>query len=154
MSQTTKQEEPPTFEFSPASPSLTQMAKWEEEEESPASPPMSQTTKQEEPPTVYVLPDSSVVVTPDGATVRIPDRSTNQPEPSTSRTHASRNTEVCKITIEESVADIITNEWQSSFQTLEEVTTNMCECIAATILSPEWHQLMKTYARTNILRHQ
>ncbi|KAI0229620.1 hypothetical protein LSAT2_019964, partial [Lamellibrachia satsuma] len=44
---TTKQEEPPTFEFSPASPSLTQMVKWEEEEEeeeSPTSPPMSQTT--------------------------------------------------------------------------------------------------------------
>ena len=135
------------FEFSPASPPLTQTTKGEEEDEKTA------------PPTLYVFPDSTVVLTPDGGLVRIPDRPANQPEspespePSTNNTYASHmNTEVCKIMIEESVSHIITNEWRTSSQTLEEVTTNICESITATILSPEWHELMKSYARINIRR--
>ena len=144
------------FEFSPASPPLTQTTKGEEEEET-------------SPPTLYVFPDSTVVLTPDGGSIRIPDRPTNQPEPSTreeeeeeeeespepstSHTHASNlNTKVCKIMVEEAVSHIITNEWRTSSQTLDEVTTNICESITATILSPQWHELMKAYARINILR--
>ena len=129
---------------------------------SPASPPLTQTTEREEetapPPTLYVHPDSTVVLTPDGGSVRIPDRPANQPEipePSTSHTYASHmNTEVSKIMIEESLSHIITNEWRTSSQTLEEVTTSICESITATILSPEWHELMKSYARINIRRLQ
>ena len=131
---------------------------------SPASPPLTQTTKGDEedetaPPTLYVFHDSTVVLTPDGGSVRIPDRPANQPEspespePSTSHAHASNmNTEVCKIMMEESVSHIITNEWRTSSQTLEEVTTMICESITATILSPEFHKLMKSYARINISR--
>ena len=135
------------FEFSPASPPLTQTMKGEEEEEETA------------PPTLYVFPDSTVVLTPDGGSVRIPDRPANQPEspespePSTSQAHASNmNTEVCKIMVEEAVSHIITNEWRKSSETLDEVTTNICESITATILSPQWHELMKAYAHINILR--
>ena len=135
------------FTFSPASPPLTETTKGEEEEEEETAPPM-----------LYVFPDSTVVLTPDGSSVRIPDRPANQPEspePSTSHTYASHmNTEVCKIMIEESVSHIITNEWRTSSQTLEEVTTNICKSIKATILSPEWHELMKYYARINIRRQQ
>ena len=135
------------FEFSPASPPLTQTTKGEEEEEETA------------PPTLYVFPDSTVVLTPDECSVRIPDRPTNQPEspespePSTSQAHASNmNTEVCKTMVEEAVSHIITNEWRTSSEILDEVTTNICESITATILSPQWHELMKAYARINIRR--
>ena len=54
------------FNFSPASPPLTQTTKGEEEEETA-------------PPTLYVFPDSTVVLTPDGGEVRIPDRPASQP---------------------------------------------------------------------------
>ena len=147
------------FEFSPASPALTQTTKGEEEEEETS------------PPTLYVFPDSTVVLTPDGGSVRIPDRSSNQPEPSTrkeeeeeeeeeaspepstSQAHASNlNSKVCKIMVEEVISHIITNEWRTSSETLDEVTTNICQSITATILSPQWHELMKAYARINILR--
>ena len=141
------------FEFSPASPPLIQTTKREEEEEEETTPP-----------TLYVFPDSTVLLTADGGAVRIPDRPANQPEsstredspePSTSHTYASHmNTEVCKIMIEESVSHIITNTWRTSSQTLEEVTTSICESITATIMSPECHELMKSYARINIRRLQ
>ena len=117
------------FKFSPASPPLTQTTKGEEEEEEETSPP-----------TLYVFPDSTVVLTPDGGSVRIPDRHANQPEspePSTSHTYASHmNTEVCKIMIEESMSHIITNEWRTSSQTLEEVTTSICESITCSHQHP------------------
>ena len=128
---------------------------------SPASPPLTQTTKEEDektaPPTLYVFPQSTVVLSPDGGCVRIPDRPANQPEspesPEPSTSHASNmNTEVCKIMMEESVSHIITNEWRTSSQTLAEMTTMICEAITATILSPECHELMKSYARINIRR--
>ena len=51
------------FEFSSASPPLTQMT---EEDEKTA------------PPTLYVFPDSTIVLTPDGGCVRIPDQPANQ----------------------------------------------------------------------------
>ena len=50
---------------------------------SPASPPLTQTTEEEDektaPPTLYVFPDETVVLTPDGGCVRIPDQPTTQP---------------------------------------------------------------------------
>ncbi|KAI0212386.1 hypothetical protein LSAT2_002691, partial [Lamellibrachia satsuma] len=144
------------FEFSPASPPLTKKGEAEDDTS---------------PPTLYVFPDATVVLTPDGGSVRIPERSTNQPEPSTrkdeeeeeeeeaspepctSQAHASNlNSEVCKIMVEETISHIITNEWRKSSKTLDEVTTDICQSITATILSPQWHELMKTYARINIRR--
>ena len=54
------------------------------------------------------------------------------PEPTTSHAHASNlNTKVCKIMVEEAVSHIITNEWRTTSQTLDEVTTNICESITA-----------------------
>ena len=113
---------------------------------SPASPPLTQMTEEDEktaPPTLYVFPDSTVVLTPDGGCVRIPDQPANQPEPSTmeeeeeedhedepaaDQAHASNlNTKVCIIMMEEAISHIITNEWRKSApSTLEEVTTDVC----------------------------
>ena len=57
---------------------------------SPASPPLTQRTEDERtttvsPPKLYVFPDETVVLTPDGGCVRIPDQHTiTHPKPSTS----------------------------------------------------------------------
>ena len=64
---------------------------------SPASPPLTQTTEREErsPSTIYVLPDASIVLSADGA-VGIPDRPAN-PEPSTSQRDSSETKRLCRI---------------------------------------------------------
>ena len=145
------------FTFSPASPPpLTQTTKEEEEEEDAKTAP----------PTLYVFPDSTVVLTPDGGCVRIPDQPANQPEPSTmeeeeeeeeepstDQDHASNlNTKVCIIMMEEAISHIITKEWRKSSTTLDEVTTDVCHSITSTILSAVFHELMMAYARINIRR--
>ncbi|KAI0217636.1 hypothetical protein LSAT2_030640, partial [Lamellibrachia satsuma] len=124
------------FEFSPASP-LTQST--EREETAPPPPP----------PTLYVFPEASVLLTADGGAVRIPDRSANQPEsstsqredspePSTSQTYSSEEEpDVCKIMIEEAVFKLITYTWRRSDRTFDEMTKTICEEITATIMSPE-----------------
>ena len=140
---------------------------------SPASPPLTQMTEEDEktaPPTLYVFPDSTVVLTPDGGCVRIPDQPANQPEPSTmeeeeqeeeddedepaaGQAHASNlNTKVCIIMMEEAISHMITNEWRKSTTTLDEVTTDVCQSITATIMSTVFHELMMAYARINIRR--
>ena len=141
---------------------------------SPASPPLTQMTEEDEktaPPTLYVFPDATVLLTSDGGCVRIPDQPATQPEPSTmeaqeddenddedepaaSQAHASNmNTKVCIIIMEEAISHIITNQWRKSApSTLEEVTTDVCQSLTATILSAVFHELMMAYARINIRR--
>ena len=135
---------------------------------SPASPPLTEDEKTAPPPTLYVFPDSTVVLTPDGGCVRIPDQPTTQPEPSTmeaqedddedepaaDEAHASNlNTKVCIIMMEEAISHIITNQWRSTApSTLEEVTTDVCHSLTATILSAEFQEIMMSYARINIRR--
>ena len=101
---------------------------------SPASPPLTQMTEEDEKtalPTLYVFPDSTVVLTPDGGCVRIPDQPANQPEPSTmedeeeeeqeeeddedepaaGKAHASNlNTKVCIIMMEEAISHMINQQ--------------------------------------------
>ena len=146
---------------------------------SPASPPLTQMTEEDEktePPTLYVFPDSTVVQTPDVGCVRILDQPANQPEPSTmedeeeeeeeeqeeeddedvpvaGQAHASNlNTKVCIIIMEEAISHMITNEWRKSTTALDEVTTDVCQSITATIMSTVFHELMMAYARINIRR--
>ena len=116
------------------------------------------------PPTLYVFPDSTVVLTPDGGCVRIPDQPANQPstmedeeeeedEPAAGQAHASNlNTKVCIIMMEEAISHMITNEWRKSTTTLDEVTIDVCQSITATIMSTVFHELMMAYARINIRR--
>ena len=144
---------------------------------SPASPPLTQMTEEDEktaPPTLYVFPDSTVVLTPDGGCVRIPDQPTTQlstmeaqkeddddeddeddedelgadPAPA-----SHMNTKVCIIMMEEAISHIITNQWRSSAPSpLEEVTTDVLQALASTILSAVFNELMMSYARINIRR--
>ena len=130
---------------------------------------MTEEDEKTAPPTLYVFPESTVVLTPDGGCVRIPDQPANQPEPSTmeaqeeeeeedepaaDQAHASNmNTQVCIIMMEEAISHIITNQWRSSVpSTLEEVTTDVYQSLTATILSAVFHELMMSYARINIRR--
>ena len=168
-------ESPPAAQDIPWGPMYQDVDDDDDDDEftfSPASPPLTQTTKEEEedektaPPTLYVFPDSTVVLTPDGGCVRIPDQPANQPEPSTmeeeeeeeeepstDQAHASNlNTKVCTIMVEEAISHIIINEWRKSSTTLDEVTTDVCHSITATILSAVFHELMIAYARINIRR--
>ena len=138
---------------------------------SPASPPLTQRTEDERatasPTTIYVFPDETVVLKPDGGCVRIADQHTiTQPKPSMStieddddddedepaadQAHASK---VCFMTMENTIAHIITNEWRATTpSTVEEVTVDVCQALAATILSAAFQEIMMTYARINIRR--
>ena len=134
---------------------------------------MTEEDEKTAPPTLYVFSDSTVVLTPDGGCVRIPDQPANQPEPSTmedeeeeeqeeeddedepvvDQAHASNlNTKVCIIMMEEAISHMIINEWRKSTTTLDEVTTDVCQSITATIMSMVFHELMMAYARINIRR--
>ena len=142
------------FTFSPASP-----------------PPLTQRTEDERaassPTTLYVFPDETVVLKPDGGCVRIADQHTiTQPKPSTStieddddepaadQAHASNlNSKVCFMTMEDTISHIITNQWRATAtSTLEEVTVDVCQALAATILSAAFQEIMMAYARINIRR--
>ena len=93
---------------------------------SPASPPLTQRTEDERatssPPTLYVFPDETVVLKPDGGCVRIADQHTiTQPKPSTSTIEDDDDDEdepaankVCFMTMQKNIARIITNQWRAT----------------------------------------
>ena len=163
-------ESPPAAQEIPWGPLYQDVSDDDEFTFSPASPPLTQMTEEDEktaPPTLYVFPDATVVLTPDGGCVSIPDQPANQPstmeaqkeeddedEPAADPAHASNmNTKVCIIMMEEAISHIITNRWRSSApSTLEEVKTDVCQSLTATVLSAVFHELMMSYARINIRR--
>ena len=94
---------------------------------SPASPPLTQRTedKRASPITLYVFPDETVVLNPDGGCDRIADQHTiTQPKPSTStiededndedESAADQSRKVCFMKMEKIIAQIITNQWWAS----------------------------------------
>ena len=87
---------------------------------SPASPPLTQSTERQEtssPPTVYILPNASVVLSEDDPTY-IPNRPPN-PEPSTSYS-TEMSLQVCDILIEEGVGNLIVHRLHRSQLSLYE----------------------------------
>ena len=133
---------------------------------SPASPPLTQRTEDERasPITMYVFPDETVVINPDGGCDRIADQHTiTQPKPSTStiededkdededESAADQSRKVCFMKMEKIIAQIITNQWWASTpSTVEEVTVDVCRSVAFTILSAAFQAVMLAYARSNI----
>ena len=153
-------ESPPAAQEIPWGPLYEYVSDDDDDDEftfSPASPPLTQMTEDEKtapPSTLYVFPDATVVLTPDGGCVHIPDQHTiTQPEPSTieddddepaaDQAHASNmNTKVCNIMLEEAISHIITNQWRSTApSTVEEVTLDVCQSLAATILSAAFQDI-------------
>ena len=141
---------------------------------SPASPPLTQSTEDQRamasPITLYVFPDETVVLKPDGGCDRIADKHTiTQPKPSTStiedddndkdesaadQAHDSKlDGKVCLMTMENPISHIITNQWRATPPaTVEEVTVDVCRSLASTILSAAFQEIMMAYARINIRR--
>ena len=132
---------------------------------SPASPPLMASTQVERassasPPRLYVFPDETVVVTPDGGHIHIPDQHTiTHPKPSTvededtdeDESAATQERKVRFLKMEKIIAQIITNQWWASTpSTVEEVTVDVCQTLAATMLSAAFQAVMLAYARSNI----
>ena len=118
------------FEFSPASPPLTQTTEREEERSSPS--------------TVYIIPNASIVLSEDDATY-IPDRPAN-PQPSTSDS-TDMSPQVCDILIEEGMGNRIVHRLPRSQLSLDEATKLTCQDITVMMLSPEWQNELKDYIR-------
>ena len=133
---------------------------------SPASPPLTQSTEGQRtmsvPITMYVFPDETVVLKPDGGCDRIADKHTiTQPKPSTStiedddndedESAADQSRKVCFMKMEKTIAQIITNQWwATATSTVEEVTVDVCQTLAATMLSAAFQEIMMAYVRSNI----
>ena len=140
------------FTFSPASPPLTQRT--EDERATTLSPLI--------PTTLYVFPDETVVLKPDGGRVRIPDQHTiTHPKPSTSTIEdddddepaAEQVRKVCFMRIQTNIAQFITHQWRASTPaTVEEVTVDVCRALTATMLSAEFQNIIMKYVRINIRR--
>ena len=139
------------FTFSPASPPLTQRT--EDERTTTVSPPM-----------LYVFPDETVVLTPDGGCVRIPDQHTiTHPKPSTIEDDddadddedepADDPRKVCFLKMQTNMARLITHQWRASApSTVEEVTVDVCRSLAVTVLSAAYQDILMKYVRCNIRR--
>ena len=140
------------FTFSPASP-----------------PPLTQSTKDERtttasPTTLYVFPNSTVVLTPDGGCECIADKHTithpkpSTPKPSTSTIEDDANDDedprkVCYLEMQNNIAGLIAEEWRASApSTVEEVTVDVCRSLAFTILSAPYQEIIMKYVRCAIRR--
>ena len=141
---------------------------------SPASPPLTPSTQVERassasPPTLYVFPDETVVVTPDGGQIRIPDQHTiTHPQPATSTiTHPKPSTstkeedadhdedprKVCFLAIQPNIARLIAHQWcKSAPFTVEEVTGDVCRSLARTIVSAAYQDIIIKYVRCTLCR--
>ena len=134
---------------------------------SPTSPPLIESTQDERasPPRLYVFPDETVVVTPDGGHIHIPDQHTiTHPKPSTSTieddtdqddedesTEDSRK--VCFIKMQTNIARLIAHQWRiSAPSTVEEVTVDVCRSLAVTVLSAAYQDILMKYVRCAIRR--
>ena len=131
------------FTFSPASPPpLTQST--EVERTTPTSPT----------PTLYVFPNSTVVLTPDGGCEYIADKHTiTYPKPSTSTANDEDPRKVCYLDMQNNIAALIAEEWRASApSTIEEVTVDVCRSLAFTILSAPYQDIIMKYVRCAIRR--
>ena len=120
---------------------------------SPASPPLTQMTEDEKtapPPTL----NQHTITQPEPSTIEDEDDEVDEDELGEDPAPASHmNSKVCFIMKEEAISHIITNQWRSSAPSpLEEVTTDVLQGLAATILSAVFNELMMSYARINIRR--
>ena len=136
---------------------------------SPASPPLTRRTEDERasPITLYVFPEETVVLKPDGGCDRIADQHTiTQPKPSTSTIEddddaddddedepADDPRKVCFLKMQTNIARLITHQWRTSApSTVEEVTVDVCRSLAVTVLSAAYQDIIMKYVRCNIRR--
>ena len=143
------------FKFSPASPPpppLTQST--EVERTTPTTSTTTTSTSTTTPTTLYVLPNSTIVLTPDGGCEYIPDQRTiTPPKPSTSTANDEDPRKVCYLDMQNNIAALIAEEWRASApSTIEEVTVDVCRSLAFTILSAPYQDIIMKYVRCAIRR--
>ena len=145
------------FAFSPASPPpppLTQST--EVERTTPTTSTTTTSTSTTTPTTLYVLPNSTIVLTPDGGCEYIPDQRTiTPPKPSTSTANDEDPRKVCHLNmqIQNNIAALIAHQWRASApSTVEETTVDVCRSVAFTILSAPYQDILMKYVRCAIRR--
>ena len=117
------------------SPALSEAAPYD----SPESHPPTERESFSVPPTLYVLPNASVIVTPhENVALFKPD------------TPDEMTPDVADIIFEEVVGSKIIYECQNNHSSLETITRDMCQDIAAVIMSTTWQ---KEIRRQILLTH-
>ena len=151
------------FAFSPASPP-------------PTPPPTTTSTTSttttrstSTAPTLYVLPNSTIVLSPDGGCKHIPDQRTiTPPKPSTSTadddeedrkpstsTANDDERQVCShhIQIQNNIVSLIARKWRTSApSTIEDTTLDVSRDVAFSILAASYQNMLMNYVRCAIGR--
>ena len=107
------------------------------EDDSPESPPPTERESTSPAPMLYVLPNASVIVSPhENVAIFKPDTPDDDMTP-----------DVCDAIFEEIIGHMIIFACRSSRLSLETVTRDMCQNVAATIMSTEWQKEIRRQIR-------
>ena len=91
----------------------------------------------DEMPVLFVLPDTTVIVSPHDTPAVFKPRTPNE----------DMTQEVCDVILEEVIGRKITLERQNSRLSLERATHNVCQDVAVTITSPNWQKGVRRHLR-------
>ena len=107
------------------------------EDDSPESPPQTERESTSPAPMLYVLPNACVIVSPhENVAIFNPDTPDDDMTP-----------DVCDVIFEEVMGHKIIFESRSSRLSLETITHDMCQDVAATIMSSEWQKEIRRQIR-------
>ena len=95
----------------------------------------------DEMPVLFVLPDTTVIVSPHDTPAVFKPRTPNE----------DMTQEVCDVILEEVIGRKITLERQNSRLTLERTTHNVCQDVAVTITSTDWQKGVRRHLQLESL---
>ena len=124
----------PIDDVSPIERSTTSSPSSPQPEGCPLTPPEDDSTD-DEMPVLFILPDTTVIVSPHDTPAVFKPRTPND----------DMTQDVCDVILEEVIGRKITLEHQNSRLSLERTTHNVCQDVAVTITSPDWQK--------GVLRH-
>ena len=124
----------PIDDVSPIERSTTSSPSSPQPEGCPLTPPEDDSTD-DEMPVLFILPDTTVIVSPHDTPAVFKPRTPNE----------DMTQDVCDVILEEVIGRKITLERQNSRLSLERTTHNVCQDVAVTITSTDWQK--------GVLRH-
>ena len=124
----------PIDDVSPIERSTTSSPSSPQPEGCPLTPPEDDSTD-DEMPVLFILPDTTVIVSPHDTPAVFKPRTPNE----------DMTQDVCDVILEEVIGRKITLEHQNSRLSLERTTHNVCQDVAVTITSTDWQK--------GVLRH-
>ena len=124
----------PIDDVSPIERSTTSSPSSPQPEGCPLTPPEDDSTD-DEMPVLFILPDTTVIVSPHDTPAVFKPRTSNE----------DMTQDVCDVILEEVIGRKITLEHQNSRLSLERTTHNVCQDVAVTITSTDWQK--------GVLRH-